>query len=205
MDIEAVRKRPGMYVGPTDDGSGLHKMVFEVADNAIKEGLAGHCSHIEVTLNADGSVTVCDDGRGLPVDIHTKHWVSKAEVIMTRMIPGDMLEHRADIPGGFHTGNYAVNALSAWLELRIWRDGREHFMRFLDGHAVDSLKVVGDSDGKRGTEITFLPSPEVFAATTFDFSTLERRFRDLGFLSANATLVLLDERGTENKQAVISL
>ena len=204
MDIDAVRKRPGMYVGPIDDDSGLHEMLFEVADNAIKEGLAGYCDRIEVVLNADGSATVSDNGRGLPVDIHTKHWVSKAEVIMTRLA-GDMLEHRADIPGGFHTGNYVVNALSVWLDLRIWRDGREHFMRFLDGYAVDSLKVVGDSGGKRGTEITFLPSPEIFAATTFDFPTLERRFRDLGFLNANVTLVLLDKRGTENKKAVISL
>lgn len=194
-----------MYIGPTDDGTGLHQMVFEVAGNAIKEGLAGRCSHIEVTLNADGSVTVSDDGRGLPVDIRTRHWVSKAEVTMTQMMRSDMFEHRADIPGGFHTGNYVVNALSAWLELRIWRDGREHFMRFRNGDAVDSLKVVGDSNGKHGTEITFLPSPEVFAATTFDFFVLEHRFRELGFLNANVTLLLIDKRDAEKKQAAISL
>jgi DNA gyrase subunit B len=180
-------------------------MLFEVADNAIKEGLAGYCDRIEVVLNADGSATVSDNGRGLPVDIHTKHWVSKAEVIMTRRVPGDMFERRADVPGGFHTGNYVVNALSAWLELRIWRDGREHFMRFLDGHVVDSLRVVGDSDGKRGTEITFIPSAEIFAAPAFDFTTLERRFRALGSLNANVTLVLTDNRVAEKKQAVISL
>ena len=124
---------------------------------------------------------------------------------MTQMMRSDMFEHRADIPGGFHTGNYVVNALSAWLELRIWRDGREHFMRFRNGDAVDSLKVVGDSNGKHGTEITFLPSAEVFAATTFDFSTLEHRFRDLGFLKTHLTLVLTDKRGAEKKQVVIGL
>jgi DNA gyrase subunit B len=205
-DIEAVQKRPGMYVGATDDGSGLHEMAFEVAVNAIKEGIAGYCSRIGLTLAVNGSVTVSDDGRGLPVHIEPRGGVSKAEMIMTRVSPGLGWEPGLDVPDALYgVGVYVVNALSAWLDLRVWRDGAEHFMRFHEGHPVAPLQVVGGSNGKRGTEITFLPNPKVFVGTSFDFTTLERRFRMLTVPRANVTLALIDKRGVDRKEAIIEL
>jgi DNA gyrase subunit B len=192
--VETVQKRPGMYIGPTDDGSGLHEMVFEVVANAINEGLAGYCSRIDVMLAANGAAIVSDDGRGIPVDIHHREGMSKAEFAMTRLHAA-AFERDLEIPGTLHgVGLCVVNALSLWLDLRIWRDGAEHFMRFHDGHPTGALQVIGGSNGKRGTEITFLPNPRIFTGTSFDFATLEARFRELGSLGANVTLVLRQAR-----------
>lgn len=205
-DIEAVQKRPGMYIGAIDDGSGLHQMAFEVVDNAIKEGLAGYCGRIEMTLAVNGSVTVCDDGRGLPVHMDPRVGVSKAEMIMTRLFPGRGWEPDLDVPDPLHgVGVYVVNALSAWLDLRIWRDGAEHFMRFHEGCPVAPLQVVGGSNGKRGTEISFLPNPKVFVGASFHFTTLEQRFRMLALPRADVTLVLIDKRGVDRKDVAIDL